>query len=297
VVDDGSTDATGELMEFYCEKDSRIKYHHRPANRNKGANACRNIGLEKSVGDFIIFFDSDDLMASTCLEGRTTHFAKNNGKDMLVFSMGIFSEKSNLNIDPERKVVNKSIAETIEEFILDRKIPWQVSRPIIKSEFIKNKIAFNEKIQNFQDDEFNLRVLKYLQPDYLSIDITDSYYKNDGLGKYSSLKDHQNIINCFYEYYSTVFNVLNKQQIKDLRNKLVFKFYDQVFGYYKPGLDPKIISETILLFRDKLSLTIQERFIFNSIIFLNTYYYNEKGYYFLSKKMKSIMFKKINPLP
>ena len=42
VVDDGSTDPTDELMETYCKKDSRFQYYHRPKNRPKGANACRN---------------------------------------------------------------------------------------------------------------------------------------------------------------------------------------------------------------------------------------------------------------
>ena len=46
VIDDGSTDYTDELMEFYCEKDSRIQYYHRPSHKPKGANACRNYGFE-----------------------------------------------------------------------------------------------------------------------------------------------------------------------------------------------------------------------------------------------------------
>src|SRR5690554_6608802 len=62
VVDDGSTDGTDDLMGDYLAKDGRFKYHKRPDSKPKGANACRNIGLDKAVGEYIIFFDSDDLM-------------------------------------------------------------------------------------------------------------------------------------------------------------------------------------------------------------------------------------------
>lgn len=62
VIDDGSGDYTKELMELYCRRDSRIKYHLRPRKRRKGANACRNYGFELSKGKYIQWFDSDDLM-------------------------------------------------------------------------------------------------------------------------------------------------------------------------------------------------------------------------------------------
>jgi len=42
VVDDGSTDDTDKVLAAYCKKDSRFQYYHRPKNRPKGANACRN---------------------------------------------------------------------------------------------------------------------------------------------------------------------------------------------------------------------------------------------------------------
>ena len=61
VVDDGSTDYTDELMEYYCKKDTRIQYHHRPDIKPRGANACRNYGFGVSKGEYINWFDSDDL--------------------------------------------------------------------------------------------------------------------------------------------------------------------------------------------------------------------------------------------
>lgn len=60
LVDDGSTDGSGELCDRLAEKDSRIVVVHQ---RNSGIAAAQNAGLERAQGEFITFCDNDDLMA------------------------------------------------------------------------------------------------------------------------------------------------------------------------------------------------------------------------------------------
>ncbi|MCC8174153.1 MAG: glycosyltransferase [Odoribacter sp.] len=57
VIDDGSTDKTGEICEEFAEKDNRVKVFHFP---NSGASASRNRGLERAKGRYIVFVDGDD---------------------------------------------------------------------------------------------------------------------------------------------------------------------------------------------------------------------------------------------
>ena len=68
IIDDASTDYTPELIEFYNSRDSRIKYYTRPARYPKGANSCRNYGVDVSKGEYINWFDSDDLMEPAKIE-------------------------------------------------------------------------------------------------------------------------------------------------------------------------------------------------------------------------------------
>src|SRR5690606_24561667 len=68
IVDDGSTDESQLVFEAYKNKDSRFQFLRRPKTKPKGANACRNLGLENATGDYSVFFDSDDLMAPDLLE-------------------------------------------------------------------------------------------------------------------------------------------------------------------------------------------------------------------------------------
>ena len=57
VVDDGSTDDSENVV---CNiHDKRISFHHRSDSYVKGANACRNIGIDKAIGEYLIFLDSD----------------------------------------------------------------------------------------------------------------------------------------------------------------------------------------------------------------------------------------------
>ena len=62
IIDDGSTDNTKEILQPYLEKDSRLNYYERSKNHKKGLPGCRNQGLELAKGDYIIFFDDDDIV-------------------------------------------------------------------------------------------------------------------------------------------------------------------------------------------------------------------------------------------
>lgn len=59
LVNDGSIDNSGKICEEYAQKDSRISVIH---TENGGTSSARNIGIEKSRGEYITFVDSDDTI-------------------------------------------------------------------------------------------------------------------------------------------------------------------------------------------------------------------------------------------
>ena len=78
VIDNGSTDGTGEIINSY--NDERIKYF--VENSKCGLSRLRNIGIEKSRGEFIFFTDGDCIPNKYWREeGLTRHsqFAPKNG--------------------------------------------------------------------------------------------------------------------------------------------------------------------------------------------------------------------------
>src|SRR5690554_4749576 len=147
VVDDGSTDGTDQLMGDYLAKDGRFKYHKRPDSKPKGANACRNIGLDKALGEYIVFFDSDDLMTTDHVEVKTRAILKYN-VDYVISK----TKNSNGKPYPKHYYVFDKVELTPYNYIM-HKINWLTPDTIVSKSAIQG-IFFNEKLQSGQEYNF-----------------------------------------------------------------------------------------------------------------------------------------------
>lgn len=65
LVDDGSKDRSGQICDEYAGMDKRVKVIHQ---KNSGAAAARNSGMDQAVGDYFLFVDSDDYVVPTMVE-------------------------------------------------------------------------------------------------------------------------------------------------------------------------------------------------------------------------------------
>lgn len=84
LVDDGSTDGSGDICDAYASKDSRIVVYHQ---QNRGVVTARNVGIENAAGEFIAFVDSDDT-----IEPHFVEFLLNYIGDCDCISAGIAQE-------------------------------------------------------------------------------------------------------------------------------------------------------------------------------------------------------------
>ena len=91
-VDDGSTDDSFEKAKKASKGDERCLFLSNTTGV-KGGNAARNLGIEKSRSEFIIFLDSDDLMMQNCLMDRLHDFEDHLDLDFIVYPMGIFNDE------------------------------------------------------------------------------------------------------------------------------------------------------------------------------------------------------------
>jgi len=149
VVDDGSTDHTDEVMQAYCQKDARIQYHHRPEAHLPGGNGARNYGFKVSKGEYIQWFDSDDLMLSQKLQVQINDLLKNNKKIHTCSGKRYFidcDEYINLKSDFSKNVFCQ-VASNSGEIMTPSLL---IERGIL----VKINIKFNEKLFRGQETYF-----------------------------------------------------------------------------------------------------------------------------------------------
>ena len=154
VIDDGSTDQSVQVIEEYAQKESRIKFFQRN-KEPKGAPTCRNIGLNHAIGDFVIYLDSDDLLAPYCLSQRVILFQQYSDCDFIVFKSLLFDNQPEdaqfvWNIDTEEDDLLR---------FLRMDALWQTSGPIYKREFLIQMDGFREDLPFWQDFDLHLRCL------------------------------------------------------------------------------------------------------------------------------------------
>lgn len=76
IIDDGGTDNTKEAIGPILKEDSRFHYYIRPSKYQKGLPGTRNYGLDLAKGEYIIFFDDDDIVHPQNLEICVSEFQK-----------------------------------------------------------------------------------------------------------------------------------------------------------------------------------------------------------------------------
>lgn len=68
LIDDGSSDKSGRICNYYAGKDKRLKVFHKT---NGGVSSARNIGIDNATGEWALFVDSDDLLFNDALAHLT----------------------------------------------------------------------------------------------------------------------------------------------------------------------------------------------------------------------------------
>ena len=65
IVNDGSTDNTGKIIDEIAKSDSRVRIIHK---KNSGVSSTRNVGIDNATGDYIVFVDGDDFLSDDCVK-------------------------------------------------------------------------------------------------------------------------------------------------------------------------------------------------------------------------------------
>ena len=172
-VDDGSNEETKDVLRQYADRDKRIHIIQRE-REPKGAQTCRNMGLELAQGEYIVFFDSDDYVAPYCLEQRVKELSAHPELDFMVFRSGTYYDNV-FHQEPDKLNYGYQVYNDDIEAFCSRTMPFIVWNNIYRrTSLLKYGISWDTNLLSLQDGQFNLDCLlsgmRYtyspLPPDY-----------------------------------------------------------------------------------------------------------------------------------
>lgn len=171
LVDDGSTDGSGERCEYWQEKDERVRAFHR---EKKGLSAARNTGIDNSSGEYIAFVDPDDYirpemmakLVNAAVSGGTKlamcGYSEEGGKKWhrkKTTGAGIYSGREALSF-----LVNGQMSVTAWDKIYHKSI-WEnlrfpEGRVYEDTAVIPNIIAESDNITIIEDELYCYRIMR-----------------------------------------------------------------------------------------------------------------------------------------
>lgn len=176
LVDDGSTDNSGEICDRYAEMHDRIKTIH---TENKGVSHARNTGLRGATGKFIVFIDGDDWVEATYLESMVNHAGDGRtivyGNVVNDYSDGrasaiVFDYK-----DGETVSLDHEVEKLIQYKILENGFP--IAKLFDREVISQNGLRFDENLSYHEDHLFVLNYLKHVDRVVLS-SCADYHYEH-----------------------------------------------------------------------------------------------------------------------
>ncbi|KAB5599033.1 glycosyltransferase family 2 protein, partial [Vibrio parahaemolyticus] len=144
LIDDGSPDKSGEIAECLALNDKRIQVIRK---QNEGVSRARNIGIENSNGEYLVFVDSDDYLEPEYIS-YMMNLAKNSGAE--------FAMSKNCRLFPVNEVAEKEKNDFVEVWSPERATaellyPGKIeigcwNKLFSKSFIVTNNIKFPENL-------------------------------------------------------------------------------------------------------------------------------------------------------
>ncbi len=187
LINDGSTDQSGELCDQLVSKNGNIKVFHL---KNAGVSNARNVGIQNSTGEWITFVDSDDFITNDYLE---TLISAVDGDDSIGFSIARLHHIKNGQITElpvfSGKEEKWSTEQTMRELLTTSKTSFFPVAKLFRREIISD-FTFNTDYHLAEDALFLTEVLLKTKCTSIFIDKPIYYYDHRQGSATTSVNTH-----------------------------------------------------------------------------------------------------------
>lgn len=257
LVDDGSTDDSGEICEKYALIDPRFKVVHK---RNEGVSKARNAGIEEASADYICFCDSDDYYHPQFLE--ILYKAIVESHEDVVFCKREYVDK----VYPTEPVSNYNISylsrKEVISTIFERFQLASANTKIYRRDYLtKEKFKFTAA----EDVEFVLRYLRNNER-ALVIDASLYYYlQREGSILHSDKMPERVSWECdswlyiYDEYFKNVDDDDKSAFLRRIYRIILSRFIPYKSSLYVKSKINKLVDNTIMDYRSNKYIPLYER--------------------------------------
>ncbi|MBQ6848087.1 MAG: glycosyltransferase [Clostridia bacterium] len=209
LVDDGSPDICGKMCDDWVKKDSRIKVIHK---ENGGLSDARNAGFEASVGEYVIFIDSDDFIEYNMLEVLYTLVTEHSA-DISVCGICNCYETYQQPQYPKDEILVLNGEEALKEVLRGERMPGGVVTRLIRRDLLNNHKFIVGK--TYEDAFFTPRL--FLSAKKIAVTTKSYYYywhRNDSI---TTLPFNQKAMDVV-DAYNYTYQIVEKEcpQLEDL---------------------------------------------------------------------------------
>ena len=227
LVNDGSTDSSKEICERFCQADNRFKLINQ---ENQGQSVARNRGVKESVGQFIMFVDSDDVINTNVLEVLLPYMKT----DVDIVECRMTRKKEEFFLNKTSTIVFEGNSkEAILNCIAFKEVKYCAFKKLYRREIVQ-KIPFLEGYI-YEDVFTGINYLKHIRK-IVVIDYIGYYYR---------VHANSTMTKSFNEKDLDIFKVGNQliDSFKDDEDMLpyigYFMFYIGHGHYLKDGINKK----------------------------------------------------------
>ena len=169
LIDDGSTDNSGKICDEYAVRDSRIRVFHK---NNGGVSSARNLGLQKALGDYVCFVDSDDYIHPRYIEILINAIRENNADIAISGFLG--TNDSTMSFVEIEEPIQISAVSYIDFKVYSIGIPYNVVAKLYRIDILNNHL-FDENLVYGEDAVFNFSLV-YSQKDLKMVRVNQALY-------------------------------------------------------------------------------------------------------------------------
>ena len=153
LIDDGSSDTTGAMLDAYAVDDPRARVIHTP---NGGVSAARNRGIDMARGRYIAFVDADDALEENSLSALH-QAAVRSGAEIISANHTIFDVEKNARIPVETEPVVQQPMEIVKEIIHMHRIYNNIWNKLYDRSLFEG-VRLDERVRIGEDVLLNMRL-------------------------------------------------------------------------------------------------------------------------------------------